>query len=74
MSDYKVGPVQLAMAVIGLKSGDEVKLDFEWMVKQRALPELAPAGEARGAERRSAGFQPEGRGFNSGPRNHFGAA
>ena len=35
MSDYKVGPVELAVAGVGIKSGDEVKLDFEWTVRQR---------------------------------------
>ena len=41
MSDYKVGPVELAVAGVGIKSGDEVKLDFEWTVRQRALPRAA---------------------------------
>jgi len=41
MSDYKVGPVELAVAGVGIKSGDEVKLDFEWTVRQRALPRPA---------------------------------
>ena len=36
MSDYKVGPVALTIAGQGIKSGDEVKLDFEWTVRQRA--------------------------------------
>jgi hypothetical protein len=33
MSDYKVGPVEKNILGISLKTGDEVKLSFEWVVR-----------------------------------------
>jgi polyisoprenoid-binding protein YceI len=43
MSDYKVGPVEKVIPVlnVGIKTGDAVKLDFEWMLMQRAPPKAA---------------------------------
>jgi hypothetical protein len=41
MSDYKAGPVELAIMGVGIKTGDEVKLSFEWMLMQRAPPKDA---------------------------------
>ncbi len=41
MSDYKVGPVELALLGVGIKTGDPVKLSFEWTLRQRALPRAA---------------------------------
>jgi polyisoprenoid-binding protein YceI len=38
MSDYKVGPVAPKIALGIIKTGDEVKLSFEWMLMQRAPP------------------------------------
>jgi polyisoprenoid-binding protein YceI len=38
MSDYKVGPVAPKIGLGILKTGDDVKLNFEWMLVQRAPP------------------------------------
>jgi hypothetical protein len=34
MSDYKAGPVEKAILGVGIKTGDEVKLSIEWMLRQ----------------------------------------
>ena len=36
MSSFKLEPVSLTVAGVGLKAGDEVKLFFEWIMAQRA--------------------------------------
>jgi polyisoprenoid-binding protein YceI len=41
MSDYKVGPVAPKIALGIIKTGDAVKLDFEWMLIQRPPPRAA---------------------------------
>jgi hypothetical protein len=41
MSDYQVGPVEKTVMNIGIKTGDEVKLTVDWMLKQRAAPTAA---------------------------------
>jgi polyisoprenoid-binding protein YceI len=41
MSDYKVGPVAPKIALGIIKTGDDVKLNFEWMLIQRAPPRAA---------------------------------
>jgi hypothetical protein len=41
MSDYKVGPVAPKIALGIIKTGDEAKLSFEWMLVQRAAPKTA---------------------------------
>jgi polyisoprenoid-binding protein YceI len=38
MSDYQAGPVEKAILGVGIKTGDEVKLSFEWMLRQWARP------------------------------------
>ncbi len=46
MSDFKVGPVAPKILGVGaLKTGDEVKLIFEWIVAPRAVPAAAAAGK-----------------------------
>jgi polyisoprenoid-binding protein YceI len=41
MSDYKVGPVEPKIALGIIKTGDEVKISFEWILRQRPAPEAA---------------------------------
>ena len=36
MSDYKAGPVEEAIHGLGVRTGDEVKVSFEWMLAAKA--------------------------------------
>jgi polyisoprenoid-binding protein YceI len=41
MSDYQAGPVEKTILGLGIKTGDEVKLSIEWMLRQRGAPKAA---------------------------------
>ena len=36
MSDFGIKPVELTIVALHIKTGDEVKLSFDWLVAQKA--------------------------------------
>ncbi len=45
MTDFKIEPPAPTLALGMLKTGDEVKLTFEWLVQQRAAPAAAASAK-----------------------------
>ena len=45
MTDFKVEPPTLTVLGLGIKTGDEVKLSFEWMVAPKTAGPAAAASQ-----------------------------